>query len=166
MLPGDGECSISDILEGLRFTSEVDIVIPYVYNKINRSFTRRVISSIYTRIINFTFNTKLNYTNGTVLYKTSTIKKHKIKSTGFFFQTELLIRLIKSGYLYCEIPVFLQRRSSGVSKAISLKSLINLISCYIRTVIGVYITRSFIKPLDNKSATSIRIKKFVLKSQG
>jgi glycosyltransferase involved in cell wall biosynthesis len=166
MIPGDGECSISDLLNGLYLMEDVDIIIPYVYNKINRSQLRRSISYLYTSIINFTFNTRLNYTNGTVIYKSSTINKIENISTGFFFQTELLLRLIKSGYLYCEIPVFLKKRSAGVSKAISVKSFLNILVSYIKAIIGIYITKSYITPIVKNSATKIRVEKFIAENRG
>ena len=166
MIPGDGESSISDLLNGLYLMEDVDIIIPYVYNKINRSQLRRSISYLYTSIINFTFNTRLNYTNGTVIYKSSTINKIENISTGFFFQTELLLRLIKSGYLYCEIPVFLKKRSTGVSKAISVKSFLNILVSYIKAIIGIYITKSYITPIVKNSATKIRVEKFIAENRG
>ena len=165
MIPGDGETNISDLLNGLYLMENVDIIIPYVYNKVNRTLIRRVISHLYTTIINFTFNTKLNYTNGTVIYRSSTINKIKNNSTGFFFQTELLLRLIKSGYLYCEIPVFLKKRSSGISKAISLKSFLNIMVSYLRAIIGIYITKTYIKPIIKNSATKKRVKAFILENR-
>ena len=112
LIPGDGESKIDDLINSLPMLNEVDLIIPYVYNKINRSITRRVISKIFTLLINFIFRTTLNYTNGTVIYKSAIVKKVDLHSKDFFFQTELLLRLIKSGYLYCEIPVFLEKRSA------------------------------------------------------
>ena len=81
-------------------------------------------------------------------------------STGFFYQTEILMRLIKSGYLYAEIPVFLNKRSSGVSKALSPHSLLNVIINYIKIFAGVMLTRNLLTDIHPNSATARKIFKF------
>ena len=160
MIPGDGECNVKDAFTGIKIADEVDIVIPFVYNKINRTFFRRSISFVYTTIINLSFNTRLNYTNGTVIYRRTLIKEMQLISTGFFYQTEILMRLIKSGYLYAEIPVFLNKRSSGVSKALSPHSLLNVIINYIKIFAGVMLTRNLLTDIHPNSATARKIFKF------
>lgn len=160
MIPGDGESDIAEALKAFSMINEVDLIIPYVYNKINRTFLRRFISKLYTAIINLIFNTNLNYTNGTVIYKTTIIRDINLNSKGFFFQTELLMRLIKSGYLYCEIPVFLKKRSSGASKAISIKSLFSVSIDLINTFVGIYITKRYLVKIKKTSSTKRRISFF------
>ena len=160
MMPGDGECNVKDSIMGIKIADDVDVVIPFVYNKINRSLSRRIISRIYTNLINVFFHTRLNYTNGTVIYRTSLIKNIDLKSKGFFFQTEILLRLIKSGYLYAEFPVFLKRRSSGLSKALSPRSFIDVVLSFSRTYIGIFITKRYISPIKEDSITFKKITEF------
>ena len=140
MFPGDDE---NDPVEALRYfhlLENVDIVIPFVCNKGVRSKRRERLSFAFTTIVNLTFGTRLNYTNGTVLYRKSILSALELNSKGFFYQTELLIKTIKRGYLFAEVPNLLRKRSSGVSKAISLKSFFAVVRGYLHLVKDLYFT--------------------------
>ena len=70
----------------------------------------------------------------------------------------ILIRLIKSGYMFAEVPYRLGMREESVSKAISFPSLINVIKGYIKLVIDHYIKKDG-KDIIRSSTTSKRSKK-------
>ncbi len=140
MFPGDDENEPLEPLQYFNLLENVDIVVPFICNKGARSKTRERLSSLYTSIINLTFGTRLNYTNGTVLYRRSILSGLELKSRGFFYQTELLIKTIKRGYLFAEVPNLLRKRSSGVSKAISLKSFFAVVRGYLHLVKDLYFT--------------------------
>ncbi len=142
MLPGDNENDPIEIFRYLNLLEHVDIVIPFVYNNQVRPFYRSALSFAYRFIVNSTFLVNLNYTNGTVLYKKSILKELKYRCSGFFFQTDILIRLIKRGYLFAEVPYRLGLRKGGISKAVSFPSLIHVIKGYIRLIRDQYYTKS------------------------
>jgi len=131
-LPGDNENDPWEILRYFHLTEHVDIVIPFIFNKTVRSFYRNTLSFIYRFIVNTTFGTNLNYTNGTVLYRKAVLKELEYRSHSFFFQTDILIRLIRRGYLFAEVPQRLDVRESGESKALSFPSLIQVIKGYMK----------------------------------
>ena len=141
MFPGDDENEPIEALRYFHLLDNVDIVVPFVCNKGVRSKGREVLSSAFTTIVNLTFGTRLNYTNGTVLYRKSILANLELKSSGFFYQTELLIKAIKRGYLFAEVPNLLRQRDSGVSKAVSLKSFIAVVKGYLHLVKDVYFAR-------------------------
>jgi glycosyltransferase involved in cell wall biosynthesis len=141
MFPGDNENNPEEALSYFGLTECVDIIIPFVHNSEIRSRWRRIISSCYRFIINVSFGMSLNYMNGTVIYNTAILKEIWHHSTGFFYQTETLIRLIRAGYLYAEVPHFLQQRSSGQTKALSLRSLWNVTRGYFRLMWDIHIFR-------------------------
>lgn len=138
MLPGDNENDPWEIMRYCRLLQHVDIVIPFVFNKEKRTLFRNILSFIYRFIINTTFFVSFNYTNGTVIYRKSILEKLYYRSKGFFFQTDILIRTVKNGYLFAEVPYKLGMRSNGVSKAVSFPSLIHVIKGYIRLVRDIY----------------------------
>jgi glycosyltransferase involved in cell wall biosynthesis len=138
MLPGDNENVPEEILRYKDLLEHVDIVIPFVFNKERRSLFRNALSLIYRFIINTTFLVNINYTNGTVLYRKSILKELDCRSTGFFFQTDILIRTVKKGYLFAEVPYRLAGRDSGTSTAASFPSLMNVIKGYLRLVNDIY----------------------------
>lgn len=162
MFPGDDENEPLEPLQYFNLLENVDILVPFIYNKGVRSKTRERLSSLYTSIINLTFGTRLNYTNGTVLYRRSILSGLELKSRGFFYQTELLIKTIKKGYLFAEVPNLLRTRSSGTSKAISLKSLWAVVKGYVQLLKATYISESHaFKPehIVAESATFRRLNK-------
>ncbi len=160
MFPGDNENDPDDALTYFAMTRHVDIIVPFIYNIEIRSRVRRIVSSAYRFIINVSFGTNLNYTNGTVIYNTAILREVDLESKGFFYQAELLIKLIRRGYLYAETPHFLGDRQSGKTKALTIKSLREVMMAYLRLVKEVHITRSSgatDQPLNPRSATYKRM---------
>ena len=156
MLPGDAENDAYEILRYLPITDHVDIVIPFIYNKNARTWKRRMISKFYKGIINISFGMLLNYMNGSVMYRKCVLQNVTLKSGGFFYQTELLIKSIKNGYLYAEVPCAIQRRLSGESKALTFKSLFKVIRGYLYTMGAIYFFDRKDKPIVSDSITALR----------
>lgn len=123
MLPGDGENDAAEILRYLPLLEQVDMVVPYVFNREVRSWRRRLLSIVYREIIKASFGLSLNYMNGTVMYRRCILEGIELRNAGFFYQSELLIRCIRRGYLYAEVPYALRRRVGGDSKATTFGSL-------------------------------------------
>lgn len=140
MFPGDNENDPWETLRYYKLLEQVDIIIPFVFNKEVRSLFRNALSFIYRFIINTTFLVYFNYTNGTVLYRKSILEQITHRSTGFFFQTDILVRTVKRGYLFAEVPYRLGARSHGVSKAVTFPSLVQVIKGYLRLVHDIYST--------------------------
>lgn len=142
MIPGDNENSPLESLKYLYLTNHVDIIIPFIHNLEVRSFSRRILSSTFRLIINISFGTNFNYTNGTVIYKTALIKSLSLYSYGFFYQAEILIRLVRRGYLFAEIPQIISKRNSGKSKALTLNSIMDVCKAFLILFWNIHILRS------------------------
>ena len=138
MIPGDHENDPWEILRYYVLLNHVDMIVPFVFNKEVRSLYRNLLSLAYRFIINTTFLVYFNYTNGTVLYRKSFLTELDYRSTGFFFQTDILIRSVKKGYLFAEVPYRLDVRKDGVSSAVTFPSFIQVIKGYMRLVNGIY----------------------------
>ncbi len=141
MFPGDNENDPWEILQYFKLLDHVDIVIPFAYNKQTRSLWRNMLSFAYRFIINTTFLVNFNYTNGTVLYRKSVLKTLDYRSSSFFFQTDILIRAVKKGYLFAEVPYRLGLRKSGTSKAVSFPSFLRVARGYLRLFRDQYKTK-------------------------
>ncbi len=135
---GDNEESF-DGVRYMHLFKDVDIVVPFVFNREIRSFGRRVLSKIYKTVINVSFRLLLNYQNGAVMYRRSILQSVKLRNFGFFYNTELLIKTLRKGYLYAEVPIALKPRNSGDSKAVTLRSLVAVIRGYLQTLMAVYL---------------------------
>ncbi len=155
MFPGDNENDPWETLRYFDLLDHVDIVVPFVFNKEARPFFRNVLSYVYRFIINATFHVNLNYTNGTVLYRKAILGDVNNRSSGFFYQTDILIRLLNKSYLFAEVPYRLGVRK-GLSKAVSFPSLLQVMRGYLRLVRDMKISKSGGKKFPFKSITSKR----------
>lgn len=140
-LPADGENDPNELIKYLPLLEHVDIIIPFVLNVGIRSWGRRILSSAYLWIINLSFGTMFNYTNGNVIYRRSVFEIVKPKSNGFFYQTECVIKAVRSGFIFAEVPVRLRNRPVGHSKALSLMSFYSVIKDFLFLFIEVHILR-------------------------
>lgn len=128
-LPGDNETSPETISGIFKAVGRADMVVPYTVNKEVRSLERRIISGVYTFFINLFFGLKLRYFNGPAVHRTELLRAllPKVKDNkGFSFNVELLIRLIRVGYSYVEIPMYLLPRRHGKVKSLSMRNLIDV----------------------------------------
>lgn len=141
LLPGDNENNPWEIFRYFRLLEHVDIIIPFVFNREARSIFRNILSLLYRFIINSTFLVNFNYTNGTVIYRKSMLKELDFRSRGFFFQTDILVRTVKKGYLFAEVPYRLGLRKDGVSKAVSFPSLLKVAKGYLKLVRDFYFSK-------------------------
>ncbi|MDD4996459.1 MAG: glycosyltransferase family 2 protein [Patescibacteria group bacterium] len=145
MIPGDNENNPQEILRYYWLMDHVDFVAPFIFNKEVRPVFRRFLSSLYHFIIRISFSINLNYVNGTILARKSVLNSISHRSKGFFFQTECLVKLIKRGYLFAEVPSKLNIRREGFSKALKFKSFLKVLGDYFNLLFDVYIEER-IKP--------------------
>jgi len=143
LIPGDNEVDAEESLRYFQLMQHVDIIIPFVYNREARNVFRNILSLIFRLIINMTFCVNLNYTNGTVIYKKAILLKLAHTSCGFFYQAENLIKLIKQGYLFAEVPYYLQKRKFGDSKAVTYPSFYNVAKGYFSLIKAIYFSKGY-----------------------
>ncbi len=161
MIPGDNENDPMDVLAYYYLARDVDVIVPFIMNVEIRGKWRRILSSIYRFVINMSFGLSLNYTNGTVIYNRKILEDIELQTTGFLYQAELLVKLIRMGYFYAETPHLLSKRGSGVTKALTWRSFVNVTVSYLRLVWKIHITREEGKLLGpylkiNKDSASYR----------
>lgn len=142
IMPGDNENNPWEIFRYYKILEHVDIIIPFIYNREVRPLFRNILSSIYRFIVNTTFLVNFNYTNGTVIYRKAILKELDYRSNSFFFQADILIRTVKRGYLFAEVPYRIGVREHGVSRAVSFPSLLKVIRGYLRLVRDYYFGNS------------------------
>jgi glycosyltransferase involved in cell wall biosynthesis len=113
MIPGDNENSSGSILEWAQTEIKYDIIVPYIVNTSVRSVYRRILSTLFIKLINSLCRTTFKYTNGTVLYKKAVLQQIKIRRAGFFYQTDALVRAVAGGATFLEVPSHLRREQKG-----------------------------------------------------
>ena len=149
-ISGD-DTSEPETLDNLfRALGSSDIVIPYVENPEVRHWLRRFISETYGYIINMTFGLDIRYYNGLCFFKTSMVKEMPVSTYGFAYMTEILVKLLKSGATFIEVPLIVRARGEGATRAFCLKNIASVFKTFLTLFWEVQILRKRINIADMK----------------
>ena len=144
MIPGDDEVDSQTIHNLFSEIGRADIITTYTVNTNIRSIKRRFISFVYTALINGLFNLRLKYFNGPSLIKVDLLRKLPPISQGFAYMSEILVRLIKSGYSYRETEMFIKLLPGRKSRAFGLNNFKQIYLAIVRLFIDVYFKKRLI----------------------
>jgi glycosyltransferase involved in cell wall biosynthesis len=142
MIPGDNAFPNVGIRRILSKMGTADIVVPYFAQREARFWSRRVISRAFTLLMNCLFNMRLPYFNGPVLHRADLLSGIEIKTDGFAFTAEGLIKLIKSGATYTTIGVEVLERAGGKSSALKPKNILLVAQALPRLWVEVFLSRT------------------------
>ena len=123
LIPGDNEIRVDEVARGLKYLEQADVVIFYVTNVRVRPWLRRRLSRLYAWLVNQLFGTDFSYTNGTNVFRTEVVRRIPIRADGFSYQTEAVVKAVRSGVNFVEVGIELKARESGRSKAITWNNL-------------------------------------------
>ena len=104
-------------------TGTVDTVLSYVLNDVRGVF-RRSVSRTFTILVNCLFGVRLRYYTGPCVYRTHVLKQLKCISEGSTIVPEILLRMVKSGDSYVEIPLQPQPRTAGATKTFRMRNVV------------------------------------------
>jgi len=123
LIPGDNEVRVDEVARGLQYLDRADLVLFYVTNPRVRPWGRRVLSRLYVALVNALFRTRFRYTNGTNIFRTETARAVRIDTSGFAYQTEAVVKAVRSGVDFVQVGLEINARDSGTSKAVTWKNL-------------------------------------------
>lgn len=126
LVPGDNETRVDETARGIQYLEQANLVVFYWTNLRVRSWIRRMLSRLYVRIVNLLFGTRFLYTNGTNIFPTEVIRRVPIRTSGFSYQTEAVVKAVWSGVDFVQVGIELKAREFGNSKAISWENLKNV----------------------------------------
>jgi len=89
-----------------------------------RGTFRRTVSRSFTILVNFLFGVRLRYYTGPCVYRTEVLQQLKFISEGSTIIPEILLRMVKSGRTYVEIPLQPQPRTSGATKTFRIRNVV------------------------------------------
>ncbi len=127
MFPGDNEIAGSAIRTILGAVGPADIVVPYIATPSVRPWSRRFISARFVALVNLLFGLRMRYFNGPCVHRRSLLQTVPMRTHGFAYMAAILVRLIRSGHSYVEVPMPLQARQHGRSKAFRPKNLASVL---------------------------------------
>lgn len=145
MVPGDNEMDPETLDNVFNVLGKADIVLTYIQNPEVRPWGRRFLSSTYVKIINAAFGFKMRYYNGSCYFKTAIAKKVPVYTYGFSYMTEILVKLLKSGATYVEVPMINRIRERGATKAFRLKNIASVFKTFLLLFWEIQILRKRIK---------------------
>lgn len=123
-MPGDN-VELSESLEKIiRARGTADIIVPHFVEIRNRPWHRKIISKLYTHLVNLASGYRLAYYNGNPLYLRAHVLRFHVECTGFGYQAEFLTRLIAEGATFKEIALISYDREG--SAAINIKNLLSV----------------------------------------
>jgi dolichol-phosphate mannosyltransferase len=102
---------------------KVDTVLSYVLKDFRGPFRRKV-SRTLTVLMNVMFGVRIRYYTGPCVYRTDVLQRLTCICEGSLIVPEILLRMVKSGLPFVEIPLQPQPRTSGTSKTFRLGNLI------------------------------------------
>ena len=137
MVPGDNEIPGTAIIPVLDALGKADIVIPYPTNACVRPWVRQVGSRGYTILINLLFGRGLRYYNGTYLCRTVDLRQIIIRTDSFAYQCEVLLKLLRNGRSYVEVPIQINPKPGAPSKALRIHNLVNIVKAICQLVVEI-----------------------------
>jgi glycosyltransferase involved in cell wall biosynthesis len=115
------------IISFLNGMGQFDIIAGYITNTEIRPINRRILSSLFTLVMNRLTGLNLKYYNGMDLVRTKCLKLINIESNGYTWQAECIAKLIlMKNYTYKHIPLILKDRGKSQSNAVKPKNFLDV----------------------------------------
>ena len=121
---GDDVEPVETLVKVLEKAGQADIVIPYHTRVEGRTFARKAISRLYTRLVNAASGRRLHYYNGLPLVRRRDVMRYHVEATGLGYQAEFLLRLLQEGRSFIEVPLTASDREGSLS--LSLRNFVSV----------------------------------------
>lgn len=148
--PGDNSISRDSMGPILEAIGQADIIVAYMSNVHQRDLLRRWLSRTFTFLMNTLFALKIRYYNGPTVYPTSLARSVQLSSNGYDFFAELLIRCLKKGATYQQVPFFHKTENEQNTKAFSWRNIKSVFRTTLVLLRDIYLA-SLRKKLSNGS---------------
>jgi Glycosyl transferase family 2/short chain dehydrogenase/Nucleotidyl transferase len=146
-IPGDNTWPYRSFVELLGNLGRADVVTSYAINPDVRPFGRRIVSRLYTEVVNLLFGRHLQYFNGLTIYPVEFLRRDPVTTFGFGFQAEALLKALNSGLSYIEVGLPIDARTAGGSKAVTLANMLSVLATLVRLFFELRVMRRW-QPAD------------------
>ena len=127
MVHGDNAWSHETLRDFFGRVGEADVIVGYTRNMWGtRTKTRTLISKAYTLAVNLITRRRLKYYNGLQIHTAPVLKSLRIQSSGYGFQSEVLVKSLRRTKTVIEVPMDLIEREKGESKAFRLRNFVDV----------------------------------------
>jgi len=128
LVNGDNVEPVDALKAIIDLAGQTDMVIPNFGDADKREWSRKLLSLLFTKIVNALSGNNIRYYNGPVLHLTSNVCHVEIEAFGYGYQAELLCKLLATDTSYKEVVVPNGDRQWGASKAFAPKNFISVAS--------------------------------------
>jgi dolichol-phosphate mannosyltransferase len=120
---GDNVEPVETLVKVFQEIGKFDIILSYRPDDVvGKALSRRLLSGLYTKIVNFISGYNLHYYNGLPIMRRRDVMRWNPNSHGFGFQADLVTRLLDRGATFIEVPVRGHERQTGKAKAINFRN--------------------------------------------
>jgi dolichol-phosphate mannosyltransferase len=127
MVHGDNAWGDRTLRDFFSHVGEADVIVGYTRDMWGtRTKTRTLISKAYTLAVNLITRRRLKYYNGLQIHTAPVLKSLRIQSSGYGFQSEVLVKSLRRTKTVIEVPMDLIEREKGESKAFRLKNFVDV----------------------------------------
>jgi glycosyltransferase involved in cell wall biosynthesis len=128
MVHGDNAWGFETLREFFSHVGRADVIVGYTRDMwATRTKTRTLISKGYTLVVNLITRRRLKYYNGLQIHPAQVLKSLKIQSSGYGFQSEVLVKSLRRSKTVVEVPMDLIERAKGESKAFRVKNFVDVL---------------------------------------
>lgn len=135
---GDNAISKEDLVEIFKYTGKADIIISYQVQKEvkGKPKSRKIISGIFTKIVNILSGYNIKYYNGLSTHLRYNVMRWHPISYGFGFQADILTILLEQGSTYVQVRVYnAEDKKGGTSTALSMRNFLSVVHTLIEIAI-------------------------------
>ena len=128
MVHGDNAWGAETLREFFGHLGEADVIVGYTRDMWkSRTVLRTLISKAYTMLVNLMTRRRLRYYNGLQIHQAPVLKSLRIESSGYGFQSEVLVKALVRTKTVVEVPMDLIEREKGESKAFRVKNVVDVL---------------------------------------
>jgi len=126
LICGDDSEPRDTMIAIFRELGTADILIPYYVTIKGKSLYRRILSKIYSNLINLISVYQLHYYNGLAVHLRYNVMRWHSNTRGFGFQADIICLLLEQGFTFKEVPVFAAEQRGKKSTALTFKNILSI----------------------------------------
>jgi len=127
LICGDDAEPKETMIAVFREIGAADMIIPYYVSSQGKRLYRRILSNIYSGLVNVIGGFRLQYYNGLAVHLRYNVMRWHPNTRGFGFQAEIICMLLDNGFSHKEVPVqTVERKGGGDSRALTFRNVLSV----------------------------------------
>lgn len=125
-VPADNTWPLRSFVELFGHLGKADVITSYANNLLSAMpLPKRILSRAYSLLLNVLFRKGIRYYNGLTIYPVEYLKRARIRTRGFGFQAEALLKAVAAGYSFLQIALPVDAENLPKARAITPANAMN-----------------------------------------